>query len=127
MRLDVFTERARQLSDVRKLISGEPSYASAIALVSVHAAIALNDAVLIQMTGTKGRREDHMDAAGKTSSVCRARGIDDRGIAHLRSLLSAKSDVSYGSESVSFDLATKLSTASERFEAWAERVLGGRQ
>lgn len=126
MRIEVFIERADQLSEVRKLLNEEPRYASATALLSVHSAIALNDAVLIRLTGRKTSSKNHLEAVNRTVAACKAKGIDSKGLDHLKRLISAKSEVSYGDEAVTFEVATKLSTAADRFQNWAEKVLGGR-
>ncbi len=126
MNADIFLERAKQLSDVRNLLQGEPAYASATALLAVHAAIAFNDAVLIRLTGKRGGGESHLNAVQMTIRACRTRKINNRGAEHLKMLLSSKTQISYGNEAVSLEIATRLSLASERFQFWAYSVLGGR-
>ena len=64
--LDVFLERGDPLSESRKLMANSPEYASALTLVSIHCAIALNDALLMKLTGKHQFAADHMVAAKRT-------------------------------------------------------------
>jgi hypothetical protein len=119
--VEIYLERATQLSSARNLIQADPPYAAAIALLSVHTAIALNDALLLKLGAKSLKNEDHMTSVRETVKGCKTKGIDSTGVAHLKKLVSAKSSVSYGDQSVSFDLASVLSLASQRFEAWVYR------
>jgi hypothetical protein len=116
--VEVYLERALQLSDARDLIQDEPPYAAATALLSVHTAIALNDALLLKLGAKSLKHDDHMASVRETAKRCKAKRIDCAGVTQLRKLVSAKSKVSYGDQVVSFDFASALSLASQRFEAW---------
>ncbi|MHB1701667.1 MAG: hypothetical protein ACYCSN_16370 [Acidobacteriaceae bacterium] len=120
---EVYLERASQLSAARNLVQDDPPYASAIALLSVHTAIALNDALLMKLGCNSSKGDDHMVSVRETAKRCRAKGLDHSGVEQLRTLVSAKSKVSYGNKPVSFDFATVLSLASQRFEVWAYKRL----
>ena len=121
--IEIFLERANQLSEALKLVQDDRPYAAAIALLSVHTAIALNDALLVKLGGRVARSDDHMSSVRETAKRCKAKGLDDSGIEQLRKLISAKSAVSYGTRPVTFEAAKILSTASERFQAWAYKRL----
>jgi hypothetical protein len=116
--IEVFLERARQLASARDLLREDAAFSSVTALLSVHTAIALNDALLIRLSGARFRGEDHMSAARETRQQCRSRHLDDSGVKQLHTLLSSKSNVSYGDSEVTLKIALALSVASDRFEVW---------
>lgn len=105
------------------MIRDDSSYPAAIALVSVHPAIALNDALLLKLRGTRQKNADHTAAATETEKACTERRIDTKGIKHLRLLLSKKSEVSYGERATSFETASALAVSSERFQEWVYSAL----
>lgn len=121
--LDVFIERGDQLSQSRKLMADSPEYSSALALVSIHCAIALNDALLVKLTGKHDIAADHMIAAKRTKKQCSSKKIATNGIKHLEELLRAKTRVSYSDERTTFETANRLAVASERFEAWVRPLM----
>jgi hypothetical protein len=121
--LDVFIERGDQLSESRDLMKGSPEYSSALALVSIHCAIALNDALLVKLTGKHQMAADHMTAARRTRKQCSSKKIPSLGIKHLEDLLKAKTRVSYSNERTTPDTANRLAVASERFEAWVRPLM----
>ena len=114
--LDTFIERGDQLSESRKLMTGELDYSSALALVSIHCAIALNDALLVKLTGKHVMAADHMLAVKRTKRQCVSKKIPTNGIKHLEELLKAKTRVSYSDERTTSETANRLAVASERFE-----------
>ncbi len=121
--VEIFLERAKQLSEARKLIELDAEYASATALLAVHSAIAYNDAVLVKLSGKACRGEDHMSAVREVTKRCRARKLDTSGITQLKTLVAAKTRVSYEAQLVSFPYAYELSVASQRFAVWAYKRL----
>ncbi len=121
--MDVFIERGDQLSESRKLMTDAPGYTSALALVSIHCAIAFNDALLVKLTGKHDIATDHMLAVKRTKKQCTSKKIPANGIKHLEELLKAKTRVSYSEERTTFDTANRLAVASERFEAWVRPLM----
>jgi hypothetical protein len=130
VRFTVYYRRATQLADAMKLCKDDLSaYASAAALLAVHSAISYGDAVLIGLSGTRPRGEDHRQAIPVLKRACTGARIDHQGITHLDRLLNAKTDVSYGEKQVDDERIAALCIAAERFQVWAERILqrrGGR-
>jgi hypothetical protein len=59
-----------------------------------------------------------MEAVRETARRCRAKRLDASGVTQIKVLVSAKSAVSYGDESTSYELAVKLAVAAQRFETW---------
>jgi hypothetical protein len=121
--VDVFIERGDQLSESRKLMKDYPEYTSALALVSIHCAIAFNDALLVKLTGKHEIDTDHMVAVKRTKKQCTSKKIPATGIRHLEDLLRAKTRVSYSDERTTFETANRLAVASERFEAWVRPLM----
>jgi hypothetical protein len=121
--VEIFVERGDQLSESRKLMRGSPEYTSALALVSIHCAIALNDALLVKLTGRHDITKDHMAAAKRTKKQCSSKRISTDGIRHLEELLKAKTRVSYSNERTTSEAADRLAVASERFEAWVRPLV----
>jgi hypothetical protein len=115
---DVFLQRARQLRSARELIEEERLFASATALLSVHSAIALNDALLSIWRGRAVKSEDHREATRATQSECRIRKLDSAGVRHLEALIQNKSQISYGDAPVTYEKAMALALSARRFEAW---------
>jgi hypothetical protein len=127
-RLAVYQDRGLQLAKAMRMCQGnDPPYYSAAALLAVHSAIAYNDAVQIMLTGKRSQFEDHRRALKPTMSACQNARIDPKGIEQLRILLGAKTDVSYVDKLVEAQIAFRLCTAADRFEAWAQRYVFGRR
>jgi hypothetical protein len=122
MDASVFLQRAAQLSFIRDHVRKDP-YPSATALLAVHSAIALNDAVLTVLTGSPYKGQDHGQAVSRTRSRCNEEKLDTDGIKHLANLVKRKTDIAYGNRETTFDEALKLSMDAERFETWAYKLL----
>ncbi len=127
-RLAVYYHRATQLADAMKLCREDlPSYASAAALLAVHSAISYSDALLIGLGGTRPRGENHREAVTALKRACTKAKIDQIGIKHFQSLVSAKTDISYGERRVDDERVEALCITAERFQVWVERILQKRE
>ena len=123
--LGVYHDRALQLANAMELChDGIEAYASAVALLAVHSAISFGDAVLVSLTGRRSQAQDHRQAIKAITAACKRARIQTDGIKHLRSLVGAKTDVSYGDREVDKQNAEILYVTASRFQTWAERVLG---
>ncbi len=119
-----FETRARQLMDAISLLQEDlSSYASAVALLSVHSAIAYNDAIQIKISGTRKSFDDHRQTAIATRKLCRSKGYDCDGLRHLETLLGRKSEFSYSETLTLPDVAYVAVTHARRFESWALQIL----
>jgi hypothetical protein len=126
--VSVYYRRATQLADAMKLCRDDLSaYGSAAALLAVHSAISFSDAVLIGFGGTRPRGDNHHEAVAALRRACTKAKIDQNGIRHLQSLLSAKTAVSYGERQIEDERVSAICITSERFQVWAERVLRYRE
>ena len=127
-RLAVYYRRATQLADAMKLCREDLSaYASAAALLAVHSAISYSDALLIRLSDTRPRGENHREAISALKRACTKAKIDQHGIKHFQNLVSAKTDVSYGEKRVDDERVEALCITAERFQVWAERILQQRE
>jgi hypothetical protein len=99
------------------------AYASAAALLAIHSAISYNDALLIKLSGRRSRSQAHEQAIKSIGKACGIAKIRPQGIEHLKKLLGAKTDVSYGDRQVDRERAEALCILAERFQAWAEGLL----
>lgn len=89
----------------------------AVALLAVHCAISLNDAIQVALTGKRSKYADHQRTAPDLERLCGSTRIDQRGVAHLRWLLNSKSAISYADKPF-LDAALARDRA-ERFQSWA--------
>jgi len=120
--LVVYQERGLQLAKAMRLCQdNDPPFPSAAALLAIHSAIAYNDAVQIKLTGKRSKFEDHRRAVKATTDGCKRARIQTNGVEQLRALLGAKTDIAYGGRQVEAQLADRLCTAADRFEAWAQK------
>jgi hypothetical protein len=127
-RFAVYHRRAAQLADAMKLSQDDlPAYASAAALLAIHSAISYSDALLVGFSGTRPRGENHQEAVAVLKRACTKAKIEQQGIKHFQSLVSAKTDISYGEMRVDDERVAKLCITAERFQVWAERILQSRE
>lgn len=116
--MDIFLERARQMAQARDLISEEPPYAAATALLAVHSAIAFTDALLFRLTGRAFPMNNHRASVQEVTKRCRAHRLDIKGIAQLSKLISVKTQISYSEHRVTQEAAYKLHIAAGKYEVW---------
>jgi hypothetical protein len=121
--IEIFKERGEQLALSRQLMTTDSAYTAALALVSIHCAIAFNDALLLKLTGGRSQSADHMAAVRLTEKQCSKRKITPTGLKHLKELVKAKTRVSYSNEKTTYESAERLAVASERFETWVLPLL----
>ncbi|MGA8876259.1 MAG: hypothetical protein WB555_12050 [Candidatus Korobacteraceae bacterium] len=93
------------------------AFDAAVALLAVHCAISLNDAVQIAVTGKRSRYENHSQTLEGLKRVCSVNKVDGKGISHLTWLLTNKTAISYGDKR--FAGAMLARDKAERFQAWA--------
>jgi hypothetical protein len=91
---------------------------NAVALLAVHAGIALCDAVLMMATGERSRAQNHAEAPINLSKWCGKHQIDQRGVKHLVWLVAHKDHFAYGDSRVTLDEAKSAVDRIERFTAW---------
>lgn len=108
---------------VQLLADGEPrDYGAGVALLAVHAAIALADAIQIAATGERYAGETHARAAAEVVGICRSQKLDASGVKHLAWLLAQKNYFSYESKTVTEEQIKMAQARVERLFAWAYKT-----
>lgn len=110
------------LSGMKFLSDDLTTYAAAVALLAVHGAISLADAVLIGYQGRRSREQDHRTAAIFLEKLCNSRRADRSGLKHLIWLLARKTDFSYGEQRFNQSEVKSAVLTAERFQAWIYRT-----
>jgi hypothetical protein len=95
------------------------AYAPAIGLLSVHACIALTDALLVSVGQKQAKPDDHGEAARRLRAWCSATQVPEGAIKHFEWLLDKKSRFSYGREIVGDDELLLAKVKKDQFFAWA--------
>lgn len=120
--VSVYHGRALQLTDAMQLCRDDlNAYGSAAALLAVRSAISYNDAILLSLVGRRSKADDHQQAVIATEQACAdARIKEQGGLKHLRTLLRAKSEVSYYDRQLEPAMIEGLCVAAERFRVAGE-------
>jgi hypothetical protein len=119
-RADSFFGAARDLEQLEAI--ADESYWPAIGLLAVHGCIALADAVLIAVEGTKGAGDNHGESARRLRAWCSAKQLVDGGIKHFEWLLAKKNHFSYDDRVVRDDELQVAKVKMDQFFAWALRT-----
>jgi hypothetical protein len=95
-----YIEKADHFLKAMKLAALElAAYRTGIALLAVHSAISLNDAITTALIGKRSRLQDHLAAVTDLEAVSRKHRIHNlNGVGHLRWLLTEKTRIAYGRE-----------------------------
>jgi hypothetical protein len=93
------------------------SYAEAVALLAIHSAISLNDAVQVAVTGGRSKYEDHKRTTVDLEHICKRYGVPLKGVQHLRWLLSNKTEISYADRT--FARSDEALDKAMKFHDWA--------
>jgi len=105
------------------LAAGVDTYGNAVALLAVHCAISLTDAIMIGCTGKRCNEEDHRAAVRALSRLCGERRLDADGIKHFSWLIERKTQFAYGDRRLDPDKDVKSAVLrADRFTAWAYRI-----
>ncbi len=98
-----------------------PSYADAVALLAIHSAIALADAIHAACSGQRPRDPDHRSAVGELRKLCGKMKRNPHGIDHFAWLIKEKTDFSYGERRLLPKDIKDAMIKVERFHTWAYR------
>jgi hypothetical protein len=123
-RADGYAEIGRRLLLAGRTMAaqGDPAYASALAILAVHATIAFTDAVCIRFGGKKSASNDHKAAVALLRATLRQRLPTTIERAVLR-VAREKDRVEYEGYIVRRTEADRLFELAERVGAWAETLL----
>jgi len=99
---------------------------NAAALLGIHAAIALTDAVVAHKVGRRAADERHDTAVRLLKDVCQTAGVDPGGAKRLGEIVSRKNHVAYGDRYAAADTdeLQRVRRDVERFFTWAYRNFG---
>ena len=101
-----------------KLLADDlPAYDAAVALLAVHGAIALNDAILVALTRKRSIAEAHDRAVNELHRACKEKRVSKNGVQHLSWLIARKTAISYADER--FGRADEARDHAEKFFTWA--------
>ena len=115
--------RAKAFFDAMRLVSDDlPSYGEAVALLAVHSAISLSDAVVVAMIGARSNAQDHVAASKPLETLCQKKRLDRSGIKHLSWLLHRKTRFAYDDDVVVYAEIKLAAIAASRFRAWVYRT-----
>ena len=116
-----YIEKADHFLQAMKLTALElVPYRTGIALLAVHSAISLNDAITAGLTGKKSKHQDHLAAVKELEGISRKHRIHNlNGIGHFRWLLTEKTRIAYGRERLDDALILMSVDRAERFHSWA--------
>jgi hypothetical protein len=110
------------MRDLIDLADNLHRYGYAVALLAVHAAISIADAILIACTGQRSNERDHRTVLNNLRGLCGSHGADQEGVRQLTWLLSQKTDFAYGDKRIDFSKdVTHARVSADRFFAWAYR------
>jgi hypothetical protein len=114
-----YRKKADQFFEGMSLLSqGMETYGAGAALLAVHSAISLNDAILAA-SGQRAKADDHRVAIEMLKKLCARHGIEQAGIPHFQWLIARKTDIAYGANRIS-EKELQLSIAkAQRFATWA--------
>ena len=117
----VYLKRHEACYESMKFLAGDlDSFADAVALLAVHSAISLGDAVLVACKGLRSISEDHHDSCTLLRQLCRERKVPEAGLTHYSRLLARKTDISYGEKRWNAESDVKWAQDhAERFTVWA--------
>ena len=123
-RADGYAEIGRRLLLAGRTMAAQndPAYASALAILAVHATIAFTDAVCIRFGGKKSASNDHGAAVALLRATLRERLPAAVERAVLR-VVREKDTVEYDGYVVRRAEADRLFEHAERIGAWAESLL----
>jgi hypothetical protein len=93
-----YIEKADHFLQAMKLAALDlPRHRTGIALLAVHSAISLNDAITASVTGKSGKHQDHLAAVKELEGIAGKHRIQNlNGIGHFRWLLTEKTRIAYG-------------------------------
>ena len=116
-----YIEKADHFLQAMKLAAMELApYRTSIALLAVHSAISLNDAIAAGLTTKRSKHQDHLAAVKQLEGISRKHRIDNlNGIRHFRWLLTEKTRIAYGPDRLDDALVQMSVDRAERFHSWA--------
>ncbi|MGH7495140.1 MAG: hypothetical protein ACREOO_22440 [bacterium] len=104
-------------------VAAEFGYWNAAAILQVHAAIALADAIAIKLSGVRSRGENHYETITLLDEVVAPGQDKEKALRQLRAIIDQKNWVSYSGKIFSRRDVDKLAKLLDRFRNWALKIL----
>jgi hypothetical protein len=118
-----YLNRARDFLKGMDLLKDDLAFGYSAALLAVHGAISYADALRAGLESNNVSSDDHQRATADLKRLLTARKYERQdGVERLGRLLSSKSMIAYGAESVGEDRFKLIIQQAERFAVWAERT-----
>jgi len=116
-----YRDKADHCFNAMKLLAEDvASFRTGIGLLAVHSAISLNDAILVGITGKRGKGEDHQIAVRQLERICNELKMENKkGVQYFSWLLSKKSDIAYGERRIEDPVLMLSMDRAEKFVNWA--------
>lgn len=94
-------------------------YAPAAALLAVHAAIAMCDAILVLHGEERSTSHGHEEAVARLRQLCGRLGAGDRGIAVFERLVARRGNIAHDEQRLTSKEAEAIVVQAQRFTSWA--------
>ncbi len=104
-------------------IASEYEYYNAAAILIVHAAISLADALTIKKSGQKSKGENHYEVISLIKEIVGDSEDKTKALNHLEAIISHKNSVAYAGDVYNKSDIEKLKKHYERFSTWAKSIL----
>ncbi|HET9742171.1 MAG TPA: hypothetical protein VFQ00_05420 [Terriglobales bacterium] len=95
-------------------------FSSGIALLAVHSAILLMDAVRAELSSPRKGHWEHHESVDEFHKLCKSKG-DSAGIKHIRWLIGYKHKIAYTSDRIDDSHVNAAIDHAEKFFTWANR------
>jgi hypothetical protein len=116
-----YIRRATDFLEGMQLTRADSDYWNSSALLAIHSAVSFTDALRIGLGDTNLSLDNHRRAADLLDKLLSLRNsVDQRGLKHLRFLLSRKNLVAYEKRRLERTDYEALFTQAERFAHWAD-------
>jgi hypothetical protein len=125
MHVQTYLSRARDFLEGFNLLRDDlDEFRFSSALLGIHCAISYSDALRTGMGCENVSSDDHRSAAEDLKKrLNEGRRLENqRGVEHLKSLLSKKSRIEYASETARRDEVEDIAKHARRFADWAEKT-----
>jgi hypothetical protein len=123
VQVEHYLQRAADFFYGMRLMCGDDSYRNSSALLAIHSAVSYSDALRVGLGEQKRSADDHSKAVDALQNILPSKQVSDQsGFGHLRFLISNKSRVAYGSQTLTAKELEMLLTKAERFASWANTL-----
>jgi hypothetical protein len=124
LRAEHYRKRAIDFYRCMELVQADDEFRSSSALLAIHSAISLSDALRAGLGDEELYAEDHRQAIASLRRLLDQRRVATAfGYPQFEYLISMKSFVSYGDQRLDEKRAMRIALAAERFSTWVSEVV----